>query len=190
MRFITDSDPVPRRRWLRDREALPSLGAPPWTFSSHCMSRTGGQTVAGVASQPLSLLCYLVLAKPLVAQKIVGDGMGRLSWRPLLRFPPPWSGEELDNERRGRSASPPSSWAVSRNRHHMPILQYSGSLVCSVLHTIAEFSPGVNTVPALSSATGFILEIDIGQLLPGAVRQSPPSPRWPGPHIGFRAHGT
>jgi hypothetical protein len=50
--------------------------------------------------------------------------MGRLSWRPLLRFPPPWSGEELDNERRGRSASPPSSWAVSRNRHHMPILQY------------------------------------------------------------------
>jgi len=32
------------------------------------------------------------------------------------RTPPSWSVEELDNERRGRSASPPSSWAVSRNR--------------------------------------------------------------------------
>src|SRR4029077_12468443 len=40
------------------------------------------------------------------------------------RFPPPWSVEELDYERRGRSASPPSSWAVSRNRHHMSIVQY------------------------------------------------------------------
>jgi hypothetical protein len=35
------------------------------------------------------------------------------------RFPPPWSIEELDNERRGRTASPPSLWAVSRNRHHI-----------------------------------------------------------------------
>jgi hypothetical protein len=49
--------------------------------------------------------------------------------------------------------------------HNTAILQYSGSLVCSVLHTIAEFSRGVNTVPALSSATGFILEIDIGHRL-------------------------
>jgi hypothetical protein len=51
------------------------------------------------------------------------------------RFPPPWSVEELDNERRGRSASSPRSWAVSRNRHHVSILQYSGSPVCSVLNT-------------------------------------------------------
>jgi hypothetical protein len=51
------------------------------------------------------------------------------------RFPPPWSVEELDNERRGRSASSPRSWAVSRNRHHVSTLQYSGSPVCSVLNT-------------------------------------------------------
>jgi hypothetical protein len=113
MRFITDSDPVPRRRWLRDREALPSLGAPPWTFSSHCMSRTGGQTVAGVASQPLSLLCYLVLAKPLVAQKIVGDdgwaasvgGLCCASRRPGLARNWTTKGEDVLHPRlvRGRS---------------------------------------------------------------------------------------
>jgi hypothetical protein len=51
---------------------------------------------------------------------------------PTRRSPPPWSVEELHNGRRGRSASPPRSWAVSRNRHHMSILQYSGtpSLFC------------------------------------------------------------
>jgi hypothetical protein len=34
-------------------------------FFKSLHEQNGGQTVAGVASQRLSLLCYLVLAKPL-----------------------------------------------------------------------------------------------------------------------------
>jgi hypothetical protein len=54
---------------------------------------------------------------------------------PARRFPPPWSVEELDNKRRGRLHPRLVRGRFLENQHHMSILQYSGSPVCSVTNT-------------------------------------------------------
>jgi hypothetical protein len=61
------------------------------------------------------------------------------------RFPPPWTVEELDNKRRGRTASPPSSWAVSRNRHPQG---YFGPATILNLYRIAHSESTVDTPSA------------------------------------------
>jgi hypothetical protein len=105
---------------------------------------------------------------------------------PDRRFPPPWTVEEFDNERRGRSASPPSSWAVSRNRHHMHVntaIFGQPSLFCYE-HPSAEFSRGGVDEPGRRSAAKLLkdeaqrIAANIAKL-PQLVRQFRPLPSFP-----------
>jgi hypothetical protein len=63
------------------------------------------------------------------------------------RFPPPWSVEELDNERRGLLHPRLVRGRSLETEPHVNIA-YSGSLVCSVMNT--QVLNLVSTVPALS----------------------------------------
>jgi putative tryptophan/tyrosine transport system substrate-binding protein len=62
------------------------------------------------------------------------------------RFPSPWTVEELDNEKaRTNFASPPSSWAVSRNRGRL----FHLSDLAKRLGLLRDVKPGIATVGAL-----------------------------------------
>src|SRR4029077_19500776 len=69
-----------------------------------------------------------------------------------------------------------SSWAVSRNRHHMSILQYSDSPVCSVMNT-PRITVNVAKLPAPASRRRHFLMVRPPKIVsPGETIQIVPKP--------------